>query len=147
MEFFPFRFGKSGPNFPWKYLCIGWGHNFHLEIWKKFAKTKNTDWRVLYSFFFPLPKNCQKGNYLKKLAKIPCLFHKRVAKFHPNCLVLGEVTIVLSTSVTCLLGYWSCAKVSPPKSELGILGTVAALPNWKSKLVHSPIEPMIEWIF
>jgi hypothetical protein len=94
---------------------------------EKFRQNKkNTDWRVLYSFFFPLPKNCQKGNYLKTLAKIPCFFHKRVAKFHPNW---GSGHSSGHTSMTCLLGYWSCAKVSALKSELGILGTVAALQN------------------
>lgn len=105
LEFFPLRFGKFGPFFPWKYLCIGWSHTFHPEIWKIFAKIKNTDWRLLYSFFFPLPKNCQKGNYFKILAKIPCFFHKRVAKFHPNCLVLREVTIVLSRPVYWAIGH------------------------------------------
>ncbi len=84
------------------------------------------------------------------MAKTPCFFHKRVAKFHPICLVLGEVADVLSSSVTCLLGYWSCAKVCSLKSELGILGTVAALQNWKKQTFarwHNPTEPMIQWIF
>jgi hypothetical protein len=31
--------------------------------------------------------------------------------------------------------------VSPLKSELGILGTVAALQNWKNKLVLGDIIP------
>jgi hypothetical protein len=81
---------------------------------------KDDDWRVLHSFFFPLPKKCQKGNYFKTLAKIPCFFHKRVAKFHPNW----------GSGHSCVYFYdLSCAEVSPLKSELGILGTVAALQN------------------
>jgi hypothetical protein len=96
---------------------------------EKLPKQKTLTGGCFTVFFFPLPKTFQKGNYFKNLAKNPCFFHNRVAKFHPICLVLGEVANVLSTSVTCLLGYWSCAKVSPLKSELGILSTVAALQN------------------
>jgi hypothetical protein len=85
LEFFSFEIWQIWAIFSMKIPVCRLKSSFSPWNMEKFRQNKkNTDWRVLYSFFFPLPKNCQKGNYFKTLAKIPCFFHKRVAKFHPN---------------------------------------------------------------
>jgi hypothetical protein len=40
--YFPLKSGELGPFFPGKIFCISQNHNFRVEIWRKFARQRET---------------------------------------------------------------------------------------------------------